>query len=113
MDYQLTEPDGMTESLKNAKEPTKQLFAALRSAESLQTVNGGHFSLNFCDKEAGMTLLHHLFSNFELGPEKAASLFRKMNALHLRNQNRTEQRRTSGEATPIAHPRLFGCRASP
>ena len=31
-----------------------------------------------------MTFLHHLFSNYDLNPEKAANLFRKMNSLHLR-----------------------------
>lgn len=42
------------------------------------------FSLNAGDNEVGMTFLHHLFSNFDLNAEKASSLFRKMNSLHLR-----------------------------
>ena len=36
------------------------------------------------DSEVGMTFLHHLFSNYDLNPEKAGNLFRKMNSLHLR-----------------------------
>ena len=43
------------------------------------------FTLNTGDSEAGMTLLHHLFSNFDSGPDKASSLFRKLNSLHLRH----------------------------
>ena len=43
------------------------------------------FSLNSTDSEAGMTLLHHLFANFNANPDKAANLFRKMNSLHVRH----------------------------
>ena len=42
------------------------------------------FSLNVGDNEVGMTFLHHLFSNYDLNPEKGANLFKKMNSLHLR-----------------------------
>ena len=55
-----------------------------------------------------MTLLHHLFSNFDSGPDKAASLFRKLNSLHLRHTSTAETEgnanafRRAG-ASPMSH----------
>lgn len=44
----------------------------------------GPLNLNIGDGDVGMTLLHHLFSNFDLNSDKAANLFRKLKSLHLR-----------------------------
>ena len=53
------------------------------------------FDLNGCDREGGMTFLHHVFSNFETSPCKASNLFRKMNSLHLREQLKNNNGRGS------------------
>ena len=44
----------------------------------------GPLNLNIGDGDVGMTLLHHLFSNFDINTDKAANLFRKLKSLHLR-----------------------------
>ena len=70
------------------------------------------FNLNIGDSEVGMTFLHHLFSNFDQGPDKAANLFRKMNSLHLRRRGVTMTPTRSKEAMNGPLSRLAG-RVSP
>ena len=59
----------------------------------------GPFSLNIGDNEAGLTFLHHLFSNFDMNSDKAANLFRKMVTLH----NRLGGHHPSGPMAQAAH----------
>ena len=55
-----------------------------------------------------MTILHHLFSNFDTAQDKAASLFRKLNSLHLRHTASTTHEGAASSsarlgASPMSH----------